>query len=299
MALTVGLGTDVGAGDSTHWAYSGQLDPEHWKSQYPVCGNAQQSPIDINPDTASPMNPLPLALANYDTTEKLLHITNNGHTALIRLPKDYPQNRIPSVKDGGLPNQYNFAQLHLHWGSDASRGSEHTIKKKQFPAELHFVHYNTKYGTMENATKHPDGLAVLGVFVQIASQDNPAFKPIADILSKVEEEGHEEELKSTLILRDLIPASRLKFYRYAGSLTTPGCNEIVTWTVFDSPISISEKQISKLRDLQTENGKMVDNYRPVQKLGSRTVYVYSSASHVTIPLIGLVVQCALFFLNAI
>ena len=58
-------------------------------------------------------------------------------------------------------------------------------------------------------------------------------------------------------------------------------------------------QISKLRDLQTENGKMVDNYRPVQKLGSRTVYVYSSASQVNIPLIGLVVQCALFFLNAI
>jgi Eukaryotic-type carbonic anhydrase len=52
-------------------------------------------------------------------------------TALIRLPKDYPQNRIPSVKDGGLPNQYNFAQLHFHWGSDGSRGSEHTIKQKQ------------------------------------------------------------------------------------------------------------------------------------------------------------------------
>ena len=110
---------------------------------------------------------------------------------MIRLPKDYPQRRIPSIKDGGLPNQYNFAQLHFHWGSDASRGSEHTIKQKQsvvcsvsflacfscnggilcrFPAELHFVHYNTKYGTMENATKHPDGLAVLGVFVQVPTR---------------------------------------------------------------------------------------------------------------------------------
>ena len=55
-------------------------DPEHWKSQYPVCGNTQQSPIDINPDTASPKNPLPLVLTNYDTDDKLLHITNNGHT---------------------------------------------------------------------------------------------------------------------------------------------------------------------------------------------------------------------------
>ena len=32
---------------------------------------------------------------------------------------------------------------------------------------MHFVHYNTKYGTFENATKHPDGLAVLGVFVKV------------------------------------------------------------------------------------------------------------------------------------
>lgn len=36
-----------------------------------------------------------------------------------------------------------------------------------YAAELHFVHYNKKYGSLGNATNHPDGLAVLGVFVEV------------------------------------------------------------------------------------------------------------------------------------
>jgi len=35
------------------------------------------------------------------------------------------------------------------------------------PAELHIVHYNTKYGTYADATTHSDGLAVLGVFLKV------------------------------------------------------------------------------------------------------------------------------------
>jgi hypothetical protein len=35
------------------------------------------------------------------------------------------------------------------------------------------------------------------------------------------------------------------FFRYQGSLTTPGCYEAVTWTVFETPILISDRQVKK------------------------------------------------------
>jgi hypothetical protein len=36
----------------------------------------------------------------------------------------------------------------------------------------------------------------------------------------------------------------LPFYRYKGSLTTPGCAEVVTWTVMEPTIPISASQVT-------------------------------------------------------
>jgi carbonic anhydrase len=62
-----------------------------------------------------------------------------------------------------------FKQLHFHWGSVDSIGSEHTVNGKSYAGEMHLVHYNSKYGDFDSALKHSDGLAVLGVFFQVNS----------------------------------------------------------------------------------------------------------------------------------
>uniref|UniRef100_A0A2C9LUK1 Alpha-carbonic anhydrase domain-containing protein n=1 Tax=Biomphalaria glabrata TaxID=6526 RepID=A0A2C9LUK1_BIOGL len=74
-----------------------------------------------------------------------------------------------------------------------------------------------------------------------------------------------------------LPSDTSSFFRYEGSLTTPGCYETVTWTLFRETIKVSEDQIAKLRALQQIDHStnlptpMVDNYRPVQPLNGRTV----------------------------
>ena len=43
-------------------------------------------------------------------------------------------------------------------------------------------------------------------------------------------------------LKPMLPAI-VKFFRYSGSLTTPGCSESVTWTVFKESVKISQTQV--------------------------------------------------------
>ena len=38
-----------------------------------------------------------------------------------------PSIHLPYITYGGLNGQYNFYQLHLHWGRDSTKGSEHRI----------------------------------------------------------------------------------------------------------------------------------------------------------------------------
>ncbi|XP_046631691.1 carbonic anhydrase 2-like [Daphnia pulicaria] len=277
----------LASGGSHHWAYSGEDDPSHWYNFYDLCSGNKQSPIDIVPSTAKPQNFLPIHLGNYDTIGKSFTLINNGHTVLLSLPKNYADYRMPFVRDGGLTNQFIFAQLHFHWGAEGDRGSEHTVNNKHYAAELHFVHFNKKYGSLGNATSHPDGLAVLGVFVETSKEDNPAFDPITSVLDHVVHEGHEWELNETLSLRDLLPESLSKFYRYMGSLTTPGCQEIVVWTVFADPITASESQLAEFRQLLGEDGEiLVNNYRPAQPLMGRTVHVRSSSTKMIASLVA-------------
>ena len=65
--------------------------------------------------------------------------------------------------------------MHAHWGDVEGAGSEHTLDGTPFDAELHIVHYNTKYDSPGEAFDKDDGLAVLGVFLKIG-KENPEFQ---------------------------------------------------------------------------------------------------------------------------
>lgn len=41
-----------------------------------------------------------------------------------------------SVSGGGLPGTYHTVQLHFHWGSLNTNGSEHTVDRHRYPMEV-------------------------------------------------------------------------------------------------------------------------------------------------------------------
>lgn len=64
--------------------------------------------------------------------------------------------------------KFIFAQLHFHWGSYNQVGSEHTVDGYRGPMEVHIVHYNAIYGSLEVAADKEDGLAVLGALFKVS-----------------------------------------------------------------------------------------------------------------------------------
>ncbi|CAH2222493.1 Hypothetical predicted protein [Pelobates cultripes] len=104
---------------------------------------------------------------------------------------------------------------------------------------------------------------------------------------------------TNLRLIDLIPESgELElYYRYNGSLTTPNCDEIVTWTLFPNTIKLSKVQLEAFyKNLNlTATEKMEENFRPVQKLNGRIVQT-SDAISVLSQTVALIIPVLLSFL---
>ncbi|XP_069159516.1 carbonic anhydrase-like [Procambarus clarkii] len=179
----------------------------------------------------------------------------------------------PTISGGGLPGAYTFTQFHFHWGKNVNEGSEHTINGAKFPGELHMVHYKTEYGSLAEAVSHADGVAVLGILLEVVTADNPKLASIITGLSKVHDANTNTTL-ATFALQDLLPSNTLPFFRYQGSLTTPPCNQVVTWTVFKNTLPISAAQLEEFRKLEELDGQLLEeNFRPVQPLNGRQVLI--------------------------
>ncbi len=66
-----------------------------------------------------------------------------------------------------------------------------------------------------------------------------------------------------------------EFYHYKGSLTTPHCNEVVSWFVYKYPLDVSPNVLKILEDKWIANQSFsngLGNARPVQPLNGRAVY---------------------------
>ncbi|XP_016317978.1 carbonic anhydrase 14 [Sinocyclocheilus anshuiensis] len=253
-----------GSSHQHHWGYH---DQDAWLSVFEHCSGKAQSPINIDTHKVfyEPKLP-PIKLEGYDLTgSPALTLINNGHTLQLSLPSSMRIMR-------GFDHVYVAAQLHFHWGTKEIPGSEHTIDHVHFPAEIHVVHYNSKYADLIEAASKADGLAVLGGFIGIGLHDNDNYEKILSALTDISIEESDTEIPGFNV-RHLLPDRLDRFYRYSGSLTTPPCFQTVSWTVFNDSIRVSRRQLAALEDtLKTEHNKLLSkNFRAPQLLHGRKV----------------------------
>ena len=214
-----------------HWSYEGDGGPAKWgelSPEYALCGTGkEQSPIDLRNAIASA---LPDPAPAWKSIP--LKVINNGHTIQVDAPGGGTL-----VLDGVA---YELLQFHFH------HPSEHLIDGRPAAMEAHFVH------------KGADGYAVLGVMIV----EGPANPVLESIWSVMPIQPGTVNGAGLLDFRPLLPADPVS-YRYAGSLTTPPCGEVVQWVVYRKPITASDAQLKRFAEL------FPNNARPVQPLNRR------------------------------
>jgi len=259
---------------STPWGYEEHNGPDKWHVEFPVAKEGKrQSPIDLSTELAQTDGALrstPITCKYVD--KNILNVENTGASWKVNV-----DGAGSSLKGGALQGEYELWQFHAHWGSCDEKGSEHTVEGKMYPAELHLVHWNkSKYSSPNEAAGEPDGLAVLGMFLEVGDKHEELDK-VLGVLDKIKFKGDKVSFDKPIEPSKFLPKDTKSFYTYEGSLTTPPLLESVIWTVFKEPVQISKEQLAAMRGMKcgcsgdAKELAMVDNYRPPCALGNRTL----------------------------
>ncbi|NXQ11698.1 CAH15 anhydrase, partial [Peucedramus taeniatus] len=289
-----------------HWCYRSQKceqpqceGPAQWHETNAECKGRRQSPVNIvTRNVVYEKSLKPLTFEGYDVKGSAKwDLENNGHTVKVALDTS------PKVGGGGLGRKYKAVEFHFHWGVLGEQqnipGSEHSIDGEKYPMELHIVHIREDVPDVTEAKKTPDGLAVLAFFVK-ADEENKSYETLLRELKNIKYKGQSAKV-DPLPLSSLLPPEEdlERYYRYDGSLTTPDCYQGVIWTIFETPVMLSQLQLSQFSALHFDGKNstpMVENFRPAQPLNGRRV-LWSGAS-IALPtaqllLLALALTCTL------
>jgi len=227
--------------DKKHWSYEGETSPENWAEieKDSDCGGMSQSPINITVNDVTESSSQNNLKILYSRETKLNKVVNNGHSIQFDFDKGDSINYNDKI--------YQLIQLHLH------EPSEHTINGVRYPIEIHLVHKSNQ-----------GELTVLSVLGEEGKESEffeffESFLPIENGKSKI--------IDHKLPLIELQPKKR-DYYSYSGSLTTPPCSENVNWIIFKNQMQVSHDEIMHFKENMPLN-----NYRNVQAINDRTVYL--------------------------
>jgi len=219
------------------WAYCGYNGPQHWASidsRWSACDGSRQSPVELR-----------WSEAGAGETVKLFY-----NDARVRVENNGYEIRATPIESAGYieigSDKADLVQFHLH------TPSEHGIAGEKYPAELHLVHQ----------VRGKRELFAIGVLMTVGGGNSGLEPFLSSLPSRLCSSGGERRIPFTQIFA----RTELKEYlTYPGSLTTPACDENVTWYLpLDTDITLTEDQLKRLVAIG-------ENARPPQSLGTRTI----------------------------
>eukprot|EP00667_Euglena_gracilis_P005890 EG_transcript_5933 len=283
---------------ANEWTYDrcSEHGPVAWPNTCPPTVQQQGSPINLC--GAQTLNAAPaFALANWDMP-RTMTILDNKHTVQVAVVDTPPTTVLGNISAivgrsaSANPTTWTLRQMHLHWGRDgrSDEGSEHYLEGQRYPLEAHFVHYNAAAGSSPDnalASNRTDALLVVGVAFALGSQDNDVLRAISNDVAGITLAA--KNLSSQVNLANVFNGTGT-YYAYAGSLTTPPCAEQVTWVMMQRPLSVTSATLEKIKaatanpaqrkftPLEDDRINQYGNFRPLQALNSRPVYLSSGVS---------------------
>jgi len=181
-------------------------------------------------------------------------LRNNGYTVVLEGDLGYAYSGTCHCDTLSDTQRYVFKSVEFH------APSQHTWEGLHYPLEAHVVHQ--KVGAVGNND-------MLIVSVPFDIKRTPGGNKFLQIIGW-------DNLPNTQGNTYVIPSNRyvdLKYLEYSlvgdywaydGSLTTPGCDETVTWRVMERPLGASQAQVDAFKALFTGG-----NTRAIQALNGR------------------------------
>jgi len=267
------------------WSYNegGSDDPSNWGGTEgnEDCYGTSQSPIDI--DTADAIfdtSLLPLTFIDATSTHAWF-IENDGHSISVwvnydRINHETLNDGIPMLSDGGLTTTYKMSHMDWHWGSDDTHGSEHRIDGRAYPMELHLIYYREDFSDYYAAqmSELDNAIVVLAVMYELSdTAENDVIAAVLAQQANIASPNWGIDLTENFAMTSLLPRDLTHYARYSGSLTSPPCSEVVTWTVFMETLPVTAAQVDQMRTSfwHSDTEMMTLNYRPIQERNDRTI----------------------------
>lgn len=149
----------------------------------------------------------------------------------------------------------------------------------RFVLEMHSVFYRTDFPNINTAARSADlhALLVVAVLFEIMEGDPSPLLDFTAKFSEIAVAGQKVEYDFGAIpFTNFLPDNLDKFYSFDGSLTTPPCSPVTLWVVFDTVKKISKLKMGHFGHILDIHGaEVTHNYRDLQDLKGRNVYVYT------------------------